>query len=101
MIPAVFLPNKKTPQVAVFVCMCLTFGELGRFTRFLQAVFLSFLHSRVAGQETCLFKNGTEIGIGFLQCTCKTHANGTGLTGVATAVDLDEDVVLAFGFRND
>ena len=80
--------------------MCLTFGELGGFTGFLQAVFLSFLHSRVAGQETCFFQYGTEVGVGFLQCTCKTHANGTGLSGVAAAVDLNEDVVLAFGFRN-
>lgn len=51
--------HKKTPAIEVGVCISevLTFRELRALTSFLKTVFESFLFTRVAREETCLFQS--------------------------------------------
>ena len=64
----------------------LSLGELRRATGGLEAVFLTFLHSRVTGQQARFLQNGTEVlGVVLQQRARNTVADGAGLTGDAAA----------------
>jgi len=93
-------PGKtKNPQQRVF-CLGTTssLGELRRTTCGFESVFLSFLHTRIAGQQTCLFEGGLVVLISQNQGTCNTVADGACLTGDTAAADVGNNVKLAGGF---
>ena len=58
-------------------------GELRRAASCLQAVLLSFLHSRVTGQEASGFQRGTELGVDAQQSAGNAMTDGAGLAGNA------------------
>ena len=72
-----------------------TLGELRRAASCLQAVFLSFLHSRVTGQEASGFQRGTEFGVDAQQSAGNAMTDGAGLAGHAAALDGADDIDLA------
>ena len=76
----------------------LSLGELRRATSGLEAVLLSFLHSRVTGEETGLLQRSAEVlGIVLEQSSGDTVADSTGLTGNTAACNAANDVELLFG----
>ena len=75
----------------------LSLGELGSATGCFETVFLPLLHPGVTGQEACLLEDRTIIGIDIEKSTGDTVTDSTGLTGIAAAVNINEDVKLAEG----
>ena len=73
----------------------LSLGELRCATSGLQTVLLSFLHSGVAGQETCSLQSGAQLGVQGQQVTGDAVTDRAGLTGNAAACDGDNNVNLA------
>ena len=63
----------------------LTFGELARFTGFLQTIFTAFFHSRVTGHKTGFFKRWAQFGVCLNQSTGNAMTYSAGLTGAAAA----------------
>ena len=90
--------QKKNRRTAWFcgsyLHISLSLGELRCATGTFETVFLSFLHSRVSGQEACLLESRTERLIVLEESSGKTVTDGTGLAGNATALDADDDVEL-------
>ena len=73
----------------------LSLGELRRATGGLEAIFLTFLHSRVTGQQARFLQNGTEVlGIVLQQRARNTVADGAGLAGDAAAAYTADNVEL-------
>ena len=80
---------------SLFEVKKLSLRELRRAASCLQAVLLSFLHSRVAGQETCSLERGAKLGVDAQQCACNAVTDGACLTGDAAAFDGADQVDLA------
>ena len=73
----------------------LSLRELRSATCLLETVLLSFLDSGVAGQEAFLLEGGTAIGFCLKQSACDAETDCAGLTGIAAAVDVNHNVILA------
>ena len=78
----------------------LSLGELRSAAGCLESVFLSFLHTRVACEESGLFEGGAEFRIGLQESSCNSVADGARLTGEAAAVYAADYVELADGVRD-
>ena len=76
----------------------LAFGELACFTSFLQAIFTAFFFTRVTSKVTCFFKSRTEFFVNFQESAGNTMTDCTCLAGYATADNIYEYIVFAFGF---
>ena len=70
-------------------------AELRSATGGFEAVFLSFLHSRVAGQEACGLEGGAELGVDAEKCACNAMTDGACLAGDAAAFDGADQIDLA------
>ena len=79
----------------------LSLGELGCATCSLQAVLLSFLHSGVAGQETCSLQSGTDLGVQQSQSTGNAVTDCASLAGNTAASNSNNNVNLANQVRSD
>ena len=78
--------------------MRLALAELRSATSGFETVLLSFLHSRVTGEETGLLQRSAEVlGIVLEQSSGDTVADSTGLTGNTAACNAANDVELLFG----
>ena len=75
----------------------LALAELRRATGSLEAVLLTFLHARVAGQEAGLLQGRAQLGVVLQQRAGQAVADGAGLAGAAAADNVDNNVELAFG----
>ena len=82
-------------RVLKFAVIELTLGELGCTACAFESVFLSFLHSGVAGKESCLLEGAAEFGVVLKKCTGETVTDRACLTGYATACNAANDVELA------
>ena len=76
----------------------LSLGELRCTAGAFETVFLSFLHSRVAGQEASLLEHRTKGFVILQKRSCKTVTDRAGLTGHAAAGDAADDVELVVQF---
>src|SRR4051812_29795922 len=63
------------------------------------AVFLTFLHTRIAGEKSLCLESGTEVRIRFEEGARDAVPDRTGLAVRAAAGDIDADVVLSQGIR--
>ena len=63
-------------------------AELGRATSSLQAVLLTFLHTRIAGEEASFLQGSTQFRISLAQGTGNAVTNRAGLTGHTAAADI-------------
>ena len=94
--------ERKSPRKQCFRGLCntslkLTLGELARSSRLLESVFLSFLHSRVSGQETsCLQCRSVCFLISYAESSGNSVSQCSGLTSVTAAVYRSDHVELAF-----
>ena len=70
-------------------------GELGSSTGCFEAVFLSLLHSGVAGQEPGGLQSGAILGVHLQQGAADAVADGAGLAGDPAAGDGGGDIHLA------
>ena len=77
----------------------LSLRELRCTTSFLQAVLLSFLRTRVAGQETCCLQCRTAVFFRFKQRARYAKTNRACLTGVTAADYVYNDIVFGFNFQ--
>ena len=76
----------------------LALAELGSPTGSLQAVLLTFLHTRIAGEEASLLQHGTQVlRIVLEQGAGHAVADGAGLSGNAAAGHAADDVKLLVG----
>ena len=85
----------------------LSLGELGSTTSCLETVLLSFLHSGVSGEETCLLEKGA-VGIvsekesaGYAVTDCACLAGDTAAVYVSNDVELANSVGNAEGLVDD
>ena len=70
-------------------------AELRSAAGSLQAVLLTFLHTRIAGQEAGLLQGGAQLGVELQQGAGQAVADSASLAGTATADDVDDNVELA------
>ena len=71
--------------------------ELGSAAGGFQAVLLTLLHTRLAGEEAGGLEGGAELGVDLQQSAGHAVADGAGLAGHAAAGDGGDDVHLAQG----
>ena len=76
-------------------------AELGRATSSLQAVLLTFLHTRIAGQEASLLQNRTVLLVLLQQSAAQAVTDSASLTGNTAAGNADDDIVLALQAQQD
>ena len=69
--------------------------ELGSAAGGFQAVLLTLLHTRIAGEEAGGLEGGAELGVDLQQSAGHAVADGAGLAGHAAAGDGGDDVHLA------
>ena len=79
----------------------LSLAELRRTTSCLETVFLSFLHSGVAGHEAGGLQRSAVLRVQGDQSAGNAVADGAGLTGYAAAGDGDDNVNLAQQIGSD
>src|SRR5262245_17472327 len=77
----------------------LSLRELESLTSALLSVFLTFLLARIACHEAGFFQGRAIIRIVFKQRAGDTVTHRTGLSGRPAAIDVDQNVELADGFR--
>ena len=75
--------------------------ELGCTTCSLQTVLLTFLHTRIAGQEASLLQDRTVLLVLLQQSAAQAVADSASLTGNTAAGNADDDVVLALQAQQD
>ena len=75
----------------------LSLAELRCATSGFEAVLLTFLHTRIAGQEASLLQGAAQLGVELEQSSGDTVADSTGLTGNTAACNAANDVELLFG----
>ncbi len=81
--------------MSVLPQIILSFAELWRSSGGFESVFLPLFHSRIPGQVAGFFENGPIVFIYLQQGSGDAVTDGTGLTGVSAAFDIDEDIVLS------
>lgn len=69
-------------------------AELRSTTGGFEAVFLSFLHTRVSGKESSLLQNGSEIAVYLKQSSGNTVSDCTSLAGVSATANVNQNVEL-------
>ena len=67
-------------------------AELGSTTGCFETVLLTFLHTRIAGEEASLLQGSTQFRISLAQGTRDAVTNCAGLTGHTTAADIHQHV---------
>ena len=70
----------------------LALAELRSATSGLQTVLLTFLHTRIAGEEASLLEALTKIGVGLDQRAADAVTDSASLTGQTATVHIDDDV---------
>ncbi len=65
------------------------------------AVLLTFLHTRIAGQEASLLQNRTVLLVLLQQSAAQAVADSASLTGNTAAGNADDDIVLALQAQQD
>ena len=70
----------------------LSLAELRSATGCLEAVLLSFFHTRVAGQVSGLLQNASELRIRLKQSSCNAVSDGACLSGISAALYIDKDI---------
>ena len=83
----------RAAKVAIWVKSALR--ELRCTTGSLQTVFLTFLHTRIAGQEAFLLQSSTVLLVLLQQSAAQAVADSASLTGNTAAGNADDDIVLA------
>ena len=79
----------------------LSLGELACATSCLETVFLSFLHTRVTSEKSCLFEKGTIFFfVNSEKCSCNTVSDSACLTGNTAAGNCADDVKFALCICN-
>ena len=91
--------NKKRNANRHSFLLSLSLRELRCATSFLQAVLLSFLRTRVTRQEAFLLECGTAAFFCFEKRSCNAQTDCASLTGVTTAYNVYDYVVLSFYFK--
>ena len=76
-------------------------AELGCTTCSLQTVLLTFLHTRIAGQEASLLQDSAVLIALLQQGTAQAVADSASLTGNTAAGNTDDDVILALQAQQD
>ena len=76
-------------------------AELGSAAGSLQAVLLTFLHTRIAGQEASLLQDSAVLIALLQQGTAQAVADSASLTGNTAAGNADDDVILALQAQQD
>ena len=76
-------------------------AELGCTACCFQAVLLTFLHTRIAGQEASLLQDRTVLLVLLQQSAAQAVADSASLTGNTAARNADDDVVLALQAQQD
>jgi hypothetical protein len=102
---AVFIKKqRRKPSRAVgqspFETKSSALGELAAATCFVQAVLLTFNHTRVAGQQAVTAQADFRGWVSFDQRAADAENAGADLTGGAATLDVDEDVVLLAGLAH-
>ena len=75
--------------------------ELRCTTGSLQTVLLTFLHTRIAGQEAFLLQSSTVLLVLLQQSAAQAVADSASLTGNTAAGNADDDIVLALQAQQD
>ena len=78
-----------------FLSCRLSLAELRCATSGFEAVLLTLLHTRIAGQEAGLLQGGAQLGVELQQGAGQAVADSASLAGTATADDVDDNVELA------
>ena len=76
-------------------------AELRCTTSSLQTVLLTFLHTRIAGQEASLLQSRTVLVALLQQGAAQAVADSASLTGNTAAGNADDDVILALQAQQD
>lgn len=84
-------------MVTPFIAVWLSLTKLGSFTGFMKTVFLSLLHSGVAGKEACGLECGTVSSVGLAERSGNAVSDGAGLAGYAAAQYVDGYIELIAG----
>ena len=79
----------------IAVRLYLSLGELACATSCLETVLLSFLHSGVSCEETCLLEERTVCGVSEEESSGNAVADCACLTGDTTTVNVSNDIELA------
>ena len=75
-------------------------AELRSATSCFETVFLSFLHTRVTGEQTCSLEERTIGLINLKKCTGEAVADSACLTGDTAALNGADDIELTLGAGN-
>ena len=70
----------------------LSLAELRSATSGFEAVLLTFLHTRIAGQEASFLQNRSVLSVCLQQCSGDTVTDSTSLTGCTTTANVYENV---------
>ena len=76
-------------------------AELRCTTGSLQTILLTFLHTRIAGQEAFLLQSSTVLLVLLQQSAAQAVADSASLTGNTAAGNADDDIVLALQAQQD
>ena len=79
----------------------LSLAELRSATSGFEAVLLTFLHTRIAGQEASLLQDRTVLLVLLQQSAAQAVTDSASLTGNTAAGNADDDVVLALQAQQD
>ena len=90
-------PRNHAVSGVLNVLIRLALAELGSATGSLEAVLLTLLHTRIAGQETGGLEGGTVLGVDLQQSAGNAVTDSAGLAGHTAAGDGGLDVHLAQG----
>src|SRR5262249_16063759 len=77
-----------------------TFRELEAFTCSRLAVFLTFLHSRIASEESSPFQSLSQFSAVVTKCTGDAVLNSTCLTAHTAACNINNDIEFPSRLRN-
>ena len=99
----VFRIKKCLPETGRHIetdCLGLSLRELGSTACGFEAVLLSFLHTGVTGEESCLLEGGTVGCVCLKQSLCNAVTDGACLSGESSAVYAADDVELTESVGN-
>ena len=84
-----------------FLSCRLSLAELRCATSGFEAVLLTLLHTRIAGQEAFLLQSSTVLLVLLQQSAAQAVADSASLTGNTAAGNADDDIVLALQAQQD
>ena len=84
-----------------FLSCRLSLAELRCATSCFETVFLTLLHTRIAGQEASLLQGGAQLRVELQQGTGQAVADSASLACAAAANHVDDDIELALVLGQD